>query len=86
MSWVKNAACYEQGIDAFYPDEMDRKTQAYSTAVASAFEFCDRCPVRVECLHSGTDPIDPISEHGIAGRLTAHSRKTYRLGKRIVIR
>lgn len=49
-SWRTDAACRDADPDLFFPE---RGGFAYNTAIGEARKFCDRCPVRTECLDFG---------------------------------
>lgn len=43
LSWQKNALCIGTSSSVFFDDEADHKRGDYKS-------FCDRCPVKAECL------------------------------------
>ena len=57
--WMERAQCKRQGTKFFFPDTGGLKT--------SHHQFCDPCPVRVECLDYA---IDNQVNYGVWGGLT----------------
>ncbi len=64
--WYIQAACRGVDVDVFYG----------GTAASNqeATKFCNRCPVRSECLEDALMH-PPIDQYGVSGGLSAHERR-----------
>lgn len=63
-AWRDRAACLDAEAEVFFP------LSGGSTVVARA--FCDRCPVRAECLEYAVDRAEPF---GIWGGMSELDRR-----------
>jgi WhiB family redox-sensing transcriptional regulator len=68
--WMDDAACRGVDPDVFYP--------VTTTGVKRAQQYCDGCPVRVDCLMFA---INLGEEWGIWGGLTERDRRRIRRGR-----
>lgn len=71
----------DEFADAWFPDDDERKTDAYTERAEYAISVCNCCKVRLECLQFAID-MTADKQHGVLGGLTAAARKEARLGKR----
>jgi hypothetical protein len=82
VSWRDRAACKEvstENYSVFFPNTNGPKKDKWD----AAYEYCQRCPVRRECLLlqlSATDAID--DKVGMFGGLKPNERKLFRRGQR----
>ena len=51
-SWMEHAACKSAPTEIFFPDR--------GGSIAEALSYCDRCPVRAECLEHGLWDVEGI--------------------------
>ena len=71
--WMMAAAC--RTID---PPEVSRFFPTSGGSVAAAREYCERCPVRVEC---GDYAIENRVHHGVWGGMSERDRRRVRVQK-----
>ena len=64
--WYLQAACRGVSVNVFYGGTAASNQQAT--------KFCNRCPVRRECLEDSLQ-YPPIDQYGVAGGISAHERK-----------
>jgi hypothetical protein len=64
--WRDDAACKDQPLDLFYPEDYDDPS--------AAFELCQRCPVQADCFAHAIKH----ERHGIWAHTTPLDRKKIR--------
>ena len=79
--WFDRAACKDAPVGLFHEaDELKRTERRYTASVKACREFCDVCPVRIECLRYEFEQNEPL-ETSVVGSYPAAIRHFYRFGK-----
>lgn len=65
--WYLDAACRDTDTELFFGGTAGSNKRATE-------KFCDRCPVRQECLEDSLQ-YPPIDQYGVAGGISAHERR-----------
>ena len=71
LTWMDSAACIEAYPEQAFPEDG-------SSPAPFIRSFCDRCPVRAECLTYGLGETE-----GVWGGLTRMQRRALRVGQRV---